>query len=198
MKMLLFIGSFDLFTLTEKLLWSLAVVSTILLLILGTMSFFGYDLDQEHKKPQKWPWLDEKSILLFFAFFGWSSILAHLWEESIGLVIIYGIPIGLLAAFAPQLFNYLKSGQKRTLLPKSNFNLEETLTSTGEVLQYIPPHIEGRGKVHLNLRNAPYQINAVSQNGELPAGVPVRVVAIMDDQTIIVEPIDGRPPHAAK
>ncbi|MEM6377869.1 MAG: NfeD family protein [Bacteroidota bacterium] len=197
MKMLVFIGSFDLFTLTEKLLWSLAVVSTILLLILGAMSFFGYELEQEQNKTTKWPWLDAKSILLFFAFFGWSSILAHLWEESIGLVIIYGIPIGLLAAFAPQLLNYLRSGQRKVIASQSNFNLEDTLTSTGEVLQYIPPHIKGRGTVHLNLRNAPYQINAVSQNGELPAGVPVRVVAIMDDQTIVVEPIDGRPPHSA-
>ncbi|MFK8103564.1 MAG: NfeD family protein [Saprospiraceae bacterium] len=121
-----------------------------------------------------------------------------MWEESIGLVIIYGIPIGLLAAFAPQLLSFFKSGQKQIIISKSNFNLEDTLTSTGEVLQYIPPHIKGSGKVHLNLRNAPYQINAVSQNGELPAGVPVRVIAIMDEQTIIVEPIDGRPPHVAK
>lgn len=198
MKMLIFIGSFDFFTLTEKLLWSVAVVATILILILATMSFFGYDLESEQKKPLKWPWLDAKVILLFFTFFGWSSILAHLWEPSIGLVIIYGIPIGLLAACAPQLFNYLKPKQKNLLAPKAGFNLEDTLTSTGEVLQYIPPHIKGRGKVHLNLRNAPYQLNAVSQNGELAAGVPVRVVAIMDEQTIVVEPIDGRPPHLPK
>jgi hypothetical protein len=159
------------------------------------LRFLGHDLEKEHAPPQKLSWLDTNSILVFLTFFGWSSILAHLWEEDIVTVILYGIPIGLLAAFAPFIISFLRKRlPSKTSLPH-NFNLEETLSSTGEVLRYIPPHIKGKGKVHLNLRNAPYQLNAVSQYGELPKGVPVRVVAIMDEQTLIVEPLDGRPPH---
>lgn len=195
MRLTLFIQSFDLLSLTEKLLWSVAIVATILLLILMVMRFLGHDLEKEHAPPQKLPWLDTNSILLFFTFFGWSSILAHLWEENILTVILSGIPVGLLAAFAHFIISYLKKQIPQKNNIPNDFNLEETLSSTGEVSRYIPPHVKGMGKVHLNLRNAPYQLNAVSQHGELPKGVPVRVIAIMDDQTLIVEPLDGRPPH---
>lgn len=195
MHLLLFIGSFDLLSLTEKLLWGVAIVATVLLLILMVMRFLGYDLDKEQQPDTGSDWLDTNSTLLFFTFFGWASLLAHLWEDSILLALFYGLPIGTLAATAPFL---LKVFRKR--LPSKNkiprhFNLEETLSSTGEVLYYIPPHIKGKGKVHLNLRHAPYQLNAVSQYGELSKGVPVRVVAILEDQTLVVEPLDGRPPH---
>ena len=140
--------------------------------------------------------LDKLDLLdrLFFTFFAWSSILAHLWEPSISKVFVYGIPVGIIAAIAPSILASIKSNSS-SRSSFSGFHLEEALTSTGEVLQSIPPHINGRGTVHLNLRNAPYKINAVSRSGELPAGVPVRVVAILDDQTLVVEPLDGQPPH---
>ncbi|HKK73883.1 MAG TPA: NfeD family protein [Saprospiraceae bacterium] len=195
MGLLIFIRSFDLLSLSEKLLWSVAIVATLLLLILMVMRFLGYDLDKEHPAESGVAWLDTNSILLFFTFLGWSSILAHLWEDSIVLALLYGLPIGLLAATAPFLIKAIRKQLPSKGKVPPHFNLEETLSSTGEVLNYIPPHIKGKGKVHLNLRNAPYKLNAVSQYGALSRGVPVRVVAIMDDQTLVVEPLDGRPPH---
>ena len=193
MRIFNFVGTFDLLTITEKLLWSTAVVSTVLIVILFTMSFFGAEFEKEAQKQQRFAWVDARVILLFFTFFGWSSILAHLWEDSIATVLLYGFPIGVLAALAPSLLSLLKKNSPNPIL-LSGFQLEEAITSTGEVLQYIPPHINGKGKVHLSLRNAPYQINAVTRNGEIAPGVPVRVVAILDKQTLVVEPLDGNPP----
>jgi hypothetical protein len=195
MRIVLFINSFDLLSLTEKLLWSVAIVATVLLLILMVMRFLGYDLEKEPDKQSRLPWLDSNTILVFFTFFGWSGILAHLWEENMLLVVLYGLPIGLNAVTAPYVFKIIRKRlPSKSQIPR-HFDLSETLSSTGEVLNDIPPHIKGKGKVHLNLRNAPYKLNAVSQHGALSKGVPVRVVAIMDDQTLIVEPLDGRPPH---
>ncbi len=195
MSILLFLDTFDLLTLTEKLLWSVAVISTVLLLVLTAMSFFEEHSEETYPTKTSRNPLDAKVVLLFFTFFGWASILAHLWEPSIPKILVYGLPVGIIAAIAPIVLGRLKI--KYTLKPArvNGFQLREAITSTGEVLEYIPPDINGKGTVHLNLRNAPYQINAVSKNGELSAGVPVRVVAILDDNTVVVEPLDGRAPN---
>lgn len=195
MRLLLFIRSFDLLSLTEKLLWSVAICASVLLLLLIVMRFLGYELEKSNSSALRFRGLNTSGTLLFFTFSGWTSILAHQWEESIVWALIYGLPIGLLASIAPYLIRVIRYRPPSKSPAARHYNLEETISSTGEVLHYIPPHIKGRGKVHLNLRNAPYQLNAVSQYGALSKGVPVRVVAIMDDQTLIVEPLDGRPPH---
>ena len=194
MSVFLFLDTFDLLTFTEKLLWSVAVISTVLLLVLTAMSFFEEHSAEREQAQLNKSALDARAILLFFTFFGWASILAHLWEPSIPKVLIYGLPIGIIAALAPVVLGKLKIKPVPVTI-SNGFHLKEAITSTGEVLDYIPPHVNGKGTVHLNLRNAPYQINAVSKNGELSAGVPVRVVAILDDNTVVVEPLDGRPPN---
>ena len=193
MRVFAFIGPFDLFTITEKLLWSIAIVATILLLILTAMSFFDEEEVKAPASKKSGALFDARTILLFFTFFGWTAVLAHLWEPSLVKVILYGLPVGALAALAPALFSRLQLPRKE-LPVQYGFNLQEALSSTGEVLSVIPPH-NGKGTVHLNLRSAPYRLNAVSRNGELPAGLPVRVVALLDEHTLIVEPLDGHPPN---
>lgn len=195
MSVLIFIGTFDLLSITEKLLWSVAVVSTFLLLIHLAMSFLDEEMQKQTGREHTTFRADALTILLLFTFWGWASILAHLWEPSIGIALLYGLPIGIISALAPTLFARFYFIAPVRTQPIRNFNLQEAITSTGEVLRYIPPHVNGRGTVHLNLRNAPKQVKAVSQNGELPEGVPVRVIAVLDEETVIVEPLDGRPPH---
>jgi hypothetical protein len=70
--------------------------------------------------------------------------------------------------------------------------MEKALASTGKVLSSIPPHRNGFGKVHLNLREAPFEIDAVTAGQEVPKGTPVRVVDILDDKIVLVEPIVGK------
>lgn len=196
MLVFLLIDTFELFSKAEKLLWSLAIVSTFLMAILLVASYFHEDLEMKKQKKSGWGVNDSWSILLFLNFFTWTSILAHSWEGNLGKASLYGIPIGLLAALLPSLLpRTKKETNARPKRKETVFPLEKALTSTGEVLQYIPSNINGRGKVHLNLREAPYLLNAVSKSGELPVGQPVRVIEILDESTLVVEPLDGTPPN---
>jgi len=197
MPIFLVISQIDQLNFVEKLLWSIAIVATLLTVILLVMSFFGVELEKE-KKTGHAKWLDARSVLLFFTFFGWTSILAHLWISELPAVLLIGIPSGLLTAFLPGMLSALRKKNQQVLYQSFEFN--EALRSTGQVLSYIPSGRGGKGKVHLNLRSAPYKIDAISNGCDLPVGAPVRVVEVVENRILVVEPLegnpeDGRPPH---
>lgn len=198
MPIFLLISQIDQLNFVEKLLWSLAIVATLLTGILLVMSFFGVELEREKKRSHP-RWLDARTVLIFFTFFGWTSILAHLWISELSAVLLIGIPSGLLTAFLPYTLSALRKKNQMALYQSFEFN--EALRSTGQVLSHIPSGRGGTGKVHLNLRSAPYQIEAISNGRDLPVGAPVRVVEVIEGRILVVEPLegnlgDGTPPHA--
>lgn len=197
MHLFLLISQIDQLNFVEKLLWSLAIVATLLTVILLVMSFFGVELEKEKKSTYP-KWLDARTVLIFFTFFGWTSILAHLWISELPAVLLIGIPSGLLTAFLPTTLSALRKKNQQALY--RSFEFDEALRSTGQVLAHIPSGRGGTGKVHLNLRAAPYQIDAVSNGRDLPVGAPVRVVEVVEGRILVVEPLegnpeDGTPPH---
>jgi hypothetical protein len=186
-----FIGPFFALNWAEQLLLVGAMVFTLLLVILLILAFF--DNDNPHQ-PQKRRWIpDALTAMTFFTFLGWTSVLAHIWIENVGKSILYALLPALAAAVFPHWILHLK--RRRAKLPANlQFDFKDALTSTGEVLQYIPPNKEGGfGKVHLNLRKAPYELDAVSSGVELSKGMPVRVIDILDDHILVVEPLLGSP-----
>jgi hypothetical protein len=187
MQIWLFIPAFLQFTWAEQLLWVAAVVFTILLSIFLIMQFFNDEHDHGYTRPKI---TDARFILTFFTFWAWTSLLAHIWEPGLLISLVDGLPFGILAALFPYLILRLRKPVKK-MVPSNRpeFNYQEALTSTGEVLQYIPPHQEGLGRVHLNLRKAPYALDAVSIGAEIRPGDSVRVVDIVDDHILVVEPL---------
>ena len=172
----------------EKSSWGTAIIATCLLLILEVMSFLGQGKDHS-KKAESSRTNDAQTVLLFFTFLGWSSILVHLWIPSWPIVLVIGVAIGLFTAGLPRLISRFR--KKKQLAIRQAFEMDKALKSTGEVLADIPSGRGGKGKVHLNLRSAPYQVDAVSNGRHLPVGSPVRVVEIVDGRVLVVEPLTG-------
>jgi membrane-bound ClpP family serine protease len=50
--------------------------------------------------------------------------------------------------------------------------------------------------VHLNLRKAPYALDAISIGAEIRPGDSVRVVDIVDEHILVVEPLQHIGPQA--
>ncbi|MDX2071153.1 MAG: NfeD family protein [Haliscomenobacter sp.] len=194
MQIWLFIPAFLRLTWAEQLLWVAAVVFTILLSIFLILQFFNDEHDHGYTRPKV---TGARFILTFFTFWSWTSLLAHIWEPGLLISLADGLPFGVLAALFPYLILRLRKPVKK-IVPshRSEFNYQEALTSTGEVLQYIPPHQEGLGRVHLNLRKAPYALDAVSIGAEIRPGDSVRVVDIVDDHILVVEPLQHIGPQS--
>ncbi|GJM34916.1 MAG: hypothetical protein DHS20C18_39170 [Saprospiraceae bacterium] len=173
--------------------WSLAIVASLLLLILIATSILGwfYDADNEtQKKERDVVWINARWTLTFFAVFGWAGLLCSYGQLSIQWCLFLSTLAGVIAALISR-----RVASFLIYYPRFNAGFEATdLRETiGEVLQPIPPHRNGFGKVHLDKRGTPYEIEAITAGQELPSGVPIRVIDVIDGRVLLVEPIRKEP-----
>ncbi len=174
--------------LQQQIVMVIAIVTTLLLLLFIALRFFH----SEEPGGASLRVSSGVSVLLFLAFSAWTAVLADLHFDRWSVIVLWALPIGAFAALLPLLSARLK---KRRYRSAADFDAQVALRITGETLRRTPPSHQGRGKVYLNLRSAPREMEAVSSNGmEIPAGVPIRVVDVVDDRILVVEPLDKRPP----
>lgn len=169
----------------QQIFWSIAVVASLLLVILTVYNLFSEDTEAEiTDNPADFFQLDARMVLTFFTAFGWAAAIITKFDTSFQKALLYGILIGLITAFL--------TGVKRLPDWFAFKNSRTIVESTGKVLQSIPPHRAGMGKVHLDTRRLSAEVNAVTQGRELPIGSPVRVIGMLDDKTFLVEPIEDQ------
>lgn len=178
MTLLLFTNWWTALAWQKQAFWSLAIVTSILLLIRLLASLL--DTEEEPSAPS---WLDSRFILIFFTGMGWSGLLIFYSTHSLINSLIWSAALGILLSAAARWF-YL--GRSQRTPPRRG-----DLLSTGEVLQPIPPHRNGFGKVQLSSRRLPYELDAITAGQEIPRGTPVRVVEVLDEGVILVEAIDN-------
>ncbi len=185
MLILLFANWWKSLSIDLHIFLSIAIVFSTLLVILYILSYAKTDEDTNgspEPSNEKNRLLSTKFIISFFTLFGWSgALLSYLWDKM-ALTFLYSFLIGLAGTL---LFRWLS----RSTAAKKDFNMERALSSTGKVLRSIPPHRNGFGKVHLNIREAPFEIEAITAGQELPRGASVRVIDILDEKIVLVEPI---------
>jgi len=185
MHILLFAGWWKSLSIDLHIFLSVSIVFTTLLVILFILSYVRIDAEnesnQDHSR-EKHRYLNAKFVITFLTLFGWSgTVMAFLWDK-LSLTFLYSFLIGIAGTL---LFRWLS---KTTSISK-HFHMDKALSSTGKVLSSIPPHRNGFGKVHLNIREAPYEIDAVTAGQELPRGASVRVIDILDEKIVLVEPV---------
>lgn len=64
--------------------------------------------------------------------------------------------------------------------------VDRAVGRTGTVYLRVPGSHTGPGKVHLSLQNRTVEYQAVTAGGELPTGTPVRVVGVVNSDTVEV------------
>lgn len=175
----------------QQIFWSMAIVSSILLSILLLINLFGTDHDVESPSHDHLSWqrfTEPKVVLLALTFFSWIAVFLSYRLANVQLILLISALAGLIGALIPWLFS--------PLLFRPPFDAKTALASTGQVLKSVPPHRNGFGKVHIHLRAAPFEMDAVTAGEELPAGAPVRVIDVIDDGILLVEPLERAPaPH---
>lgn len=175
----------------KQAFWSLAVVSSILLGILFISSLL--DEEEEEREPLAITglsgWFDSRFILVFFTGLGWSGLILFHNTESLNYSILWSAIFGFVAALLVRWLDISGRRLRRTRTPQIG-----DILSTGEVLQSIPPHRNGFGKVQINHRRAHYTVDAITAGREIPRGTSVRVIDVIDDQVILVELLDPQYP----
>ncbi|HMQ61689.1 MAG TPA: NfeD family protein [Flavilitoribacter sp.] len=164
----------------KQAFWSMAIISTLLLGIYFILRQFDIYQSSSEPQPSKRR-IGSYAVLLFFFMLGWSSAL-FLTSNNWAWILAIGSAAGFITVWLTH-----KSGGPAASASRTP---GDYLTTTGEVLQSIPPHRNGFGKVHLNHRSAPYEMEAITAGKEIPRGAPVRVVSVIDSRVVLVEPIE--------
>jgi hypothetical protein len=120
------------------------------------------------------------SALLFFGLGGMTA-LSYGAEELTAFAIAVGAGLATLYAVAVMMKMVAQLKHDGTA------RVERSLGRTGTVYLRVPAAKAGTGKVHLMLQNRTVEYQAVTVGAELPTGAPVRVVAVVNADTVEVE-----------
>ena len=190
-------------SLVMKILWGVTLVASLIFIIQSVLTFVGADTDAGFDTDVDTS-MDGgdlsnieggsnlytfRNFVNFLLGFGWSAILL---QDSIGswpLLILVSVVIGVaLVAAVMYMFKWLASMQQ-----SGNIDLAKSAAGReGTVYLTIPAARAGTGKVQISINNAIREYDAVYEGSQaLKTGTPIRVVDVLDSNTVIVEDINS-------
>lgn len=187
MRVLFFVYWWDIQNWHQQLFGLLGAITSILLIIL-TIHYYLSPQDKNHStSPSSWR---NPRIILSFAFaFGWTGFLLSVLKVNLLITVPMALISGYLLALLAKSMAYFLG---RLTANNRPIDAEKWMESTGRVLEYIPSHRNGFGKVHLNSREAPYELEAITAGEELKPGMPVKVIDVIEDRVLLVVPAEDK------
>ncbi len=182
----------------QQMFWGIALIFSVLFVIQFVVSLIGLDFDHDvdvdtsadadhgYQLDSDFTLLSVRSIIAFFTFFGWTGVIALNNGASTWVALGFAGAAGLAAMFVVGYMIYLFS----KLSQEGNVDMNEALFNTGEVYLAIPSNRQGQGKIHVKVQGSLREMDAVTEGNRLPTGSEVRVVEILNDQLLLVEPVE--------
>jgi len=179
----------------EHIFWGVAVIATTLFLIQFVLSLVGLRtdgaLDMEHDSLENDLALEHefslfsiRSILAFFTFFGWIGILVFDNAQNATLALLVALIAGIAAMSTVAYIMYLL----HKLEEEGTLHMESAIGSSGEVYFSIPEEKHGPGKIHVNINGSLREIEAWTEGHRLPTGTKIRIVSLLNKQSVLVTP----------
>jgi hypothetical protein len=172
-----------------KIYWIIALAATLVFIIQTIIALLGGDfsgdVDSSGDAGDTTPFFSVRNLINFLLGAGWGGVCFYNTVESKGLLM-------LIAVFTGLFFFLLFFGLVKLLLKLSqdnSFNIEETLNQTAEVYLAIPESKTGKGKIQISVKGSIHEIDAITAGEKLSTGNLVKVIRIIDNQTIEVEKI---------
>lgn len=185
---------------SQQVFWGISIIFSILFIIQFVLSLVGLDFDSDtdfdvstdtdtdsgYSLDPSFTLFSVRSIIAFFTFFGWTGVLALNAGVGTMMAAILASASGFTAMLIVgyMMFIFSKLGES------GNINVNEALFQTGEVYLTIPEGKRGQGKIHINIQGVMKEMDAITEGKNLATGSTVRVVEIIDNQLLVVEPVE--------
>ena len=186
-----------------KLLWGVTLTATLIFVIQTVMTFLGADADGTDFNMDVDTSMDGadlsnidggsnlytfRNFVNFFLGFGWSAILLQKSVKSTGLLVVLAVLVGIALVVAVMyLFKWLSSMQQ-----SGNINIfKEAVGCQGKCYLIIPGERAGEGKVQITIQGAVREYNAVTDGDTIKTGTPVKVVEVINANTLLVEELNS-------
>ena len=177
----------------------LGAISSFVLTLQMILAMFGGDmdgLDSDVDIPDAGEGgatgiLSIRTIGAFFTGFGWSGAAMLQAGHGTGAATFVGLTVGsIFMALIFYLMSYLHS-----LRQEGTINYANAVGKIGSVYLPIPPHRKGIGQIEVLVQGRLKIVQAISDNDEkIGNRVAVRVTELVDEQTILVEPLENESP----
>jgi hypothetical protein len=176
-----------------KIYWIIAGITSLIFVIQMVMTLIGIDshdgfdtdFDGDTDAGATFQFFSLKNITNFFLGLGWGGVCFYNTFTSQTWVVLFACLTGII--FVALFFFLLKMILK---LNKDNtFHTEETLNKTADVYLAIPAAKSGKGKIQISIRGAVHEIDALTTGEKIVTGGIVRVIEIVDTQTVLVEKV---------
>ncbi|MBD81522.1 MAG: serine protease [Crocinitomicaceae bacterium] len=174
--------------------WYIALGSSLIFAIQTVLTFMGADatdgLDADFDGDMDggdsaFQLFSFRNLINFLLGFSWGGI--SFWDviDNNTILIIIATLLGVLMVF---LF-FVIIGQIQKLQENNSFKLEDAINKTGEVYLKIPSHRQGMGKISVSIRGSYHELNAITEGDSIATGSLVTIIAIKDDNLLIVKPL---------
>lgn len=173
---------------TEQLFWAIGLISNSFFAIYLILQMVGgHDSDFHPEHPDIEPTfaiLSLRSIMAFGMFLGYTGVVCTRMGVGWFITTVVGILAGIVAAWLAWrlLLLVLRLQSSGTL------DLQNAVGKTGTVHLVVPAQSRGTGKVSVDVQGALRELDAISEDEEIPTGQSVLVMAITDDGLLIVKP----------
>ena len=184
--------SLDLFM---KTLWGIAIFTSLVFIVQSIMTFVGMDSNADADFDGDMT-IDSdgggipfqlftfRNFINFFLGFSWAGITFRPMIANNLLLIIASAVVGvILVALVMYMFLWLTRMQQ-----SGNIDINKSAVGCrGNVYLPIPAGRAGEGKVQIGIQGAVREFDAMTDGGELSSGVPIKVVAVLNSRTLLVE-----------
>lgn len=128
-----------------------------------------------------------RGIVAFFSLFGWVGVILSGKGINTFLVFFVSTLCGLLGMLFIAVMFYMISKMQRS----GNINIKNAVGRTGQVYLTIPAKQSGTGKIQINIQDRYSEVSAMTNSVKpLATGTMVRVVGVVDINTLLVEKQD--------
>lgn len=180
----------------EKVFWGIALVFSVLFFIQFVLSLIGLDFIDDHNGASSssgyhldadFTLLSVRGIIAFFTFFGWTGVLTLGRGGSSFQALIFSILAGLAALLLVGWLFWIFS----RLTQHNQVDIYKSLFTTAEVYIPIPGYKKGTGKILIELDGALREYDAITEGEEIRTGTKVKVLEIINDNTLVVFPLQA-------
>jgi membrane protein implicated in regulation of membrane protease activity len=174
----------------EKILWSIAVPSSIVFVIQSILTFVGMDahdgvgaeFDGSEGDPSPFQLFSFRNLINFLLGFSWAGISLSGNVESNALIVVLSTLGGLLLVTVVMLIFYYMS----KLGQSGNINSNDAIGKTAVVYVPISERRQRAGKVQLTINGSTCEYDALTDGDSLKTGEPVVVKSVINGNLLLV------------
>lgn len=177
----------------QKVMWCIAIPSSIIFAVQMIMTFLGMDSDGGLDTDAGGPDVEAgetpfqlftfRNLINFFLGFSWTGISFYNTIENKFLLVLLAAFMGVLLVAIVMLMFYLLSKTAQS----GNIDIKDTVGLTATVYFPIPANRERAGKIQVSVQGAIREYDAMTTGGALKTGELVKIVHVIDGNILLVD-----------